>query len=521
MHANACTAPVIPCTCRTVQSLLCFACATHLLVVCIPTGVGTPYYMPPEQFKGEAYGTKADVWALGCVLYEMITRRRAFQAPNLNSLSVKVMRGDYGPMPPGYSSGVQDLVRSLLTVSAASRPSLSAVLALPLLRRHIAEFAADALGSLSEQQQLASPSLAALRAQLTTCGLHSMLHRGIDATSGGGVGGGGASEWGELTARGGELTARPSGHHRSLSNGSDGHRDGHRDGAAYREDDPRVEGALKRLEDERAWRQRERRACRSLGQHQGGGSGTSAGGGHGSGHKGGGAACGGGGLDYADDIRHAKPALDLDLEFRAPDVDFRAARELEHASPPSPVLKRASAQESPLGETGVNDWNNNAFALTRAAQHGRRAAPSRYDVPVHYAGADLEQRGSDSSENRAGEVAEPHYWQRDNGGGIDLNAVFEANGHGDENGGGGSSNAEPDVAVMGLSAKDRVLARREARRRHEAEQHEGDLMHARQRYFKERVLADNAQRSQYRGSNRLPSNVRSHAERPIPVASCR
>ena len=82
------------------------------------TGVGTPYYMPPEQFKGEAYGTKADVWALGCVLYEMITRRRAFQAPNLNSLSVKVMRGDYGPMPPGYSSGMQDLVRSLLTVSA-------------------------------------------------------------------------------------------------------------------------------------------------------------------------------------------------------------------------------------------------------------------------------------------------------------------------------------------------------------------------------------------------------------------
>ena len=433
------------------------------------TGVGTPYYMPPEQFKGEAYGTKADVWALGCVLYEMITRRRAFQAPNLNSLSVKVMRGDYGPMPPGYSSGMQDLVRSLLTVSAASRPSLSAVLALPLLRRHIAEFAADALGSLSEQQQLASPSLAALRAQLTTCGLHSMLHRGIDATSGGGVGGGGASEWGELTARGGELTARPSGHHRSRSNGND-------------------HGA---------------RSFRNEGSRRRGHNGP-----------------GGSGVGYADDIRHAKPALDLDLEFRAPDVDFRAARELEHASPPSPVLKRASAQESPLGETGVNDWNNNAFALTRAAQHGRRAAPSRYDVPVHYAGADLEQRGSDSSENRAGEVAEPHYWQRDNGGGIDLNAVFEANGHGDENGG-GSSNAEPDVAVMGLSAKDRVLARREARRRHEAEQHEGDLMHARQRYFKERVLADNAQRSQYRGSNRLPSNVRSHAERPIPVASCR
>ena len=44
------------------------------------TCVGTPYYMPPELFRGEAYGTKADVWALGCVLYELLTRRRAFQA---------------------------------------------------------------------------------------------------------------------------------------------------------------------------------------------------------------------------------------------------------------------------------------------------------------------------------------------------------------------------------------------------------------------------------------------------------
>ena len=46
------------------------------------TCVGTPYYMSPELFRGEAYGTKADVWALGCVLYELLTRRRAFQAPS-------------------------------------------------------------------------------------------------------------------------------------------------------------------------------------------------------------------------------------------------------------------------------------------------------------------------------------------------------------------------------------------------------------------------------------------------------
>ena len=100
--------------------------------------------MPPEQFKGEAYGTKADVWALGCVLYEPLTRRRAFQSPNLNSLSVKVMRGDYGPLPPSYSQPMHGLVKSLLTVHAASRPSLPQVLNMPVLRRFVAEYASEA-----------------------------------------------------------------------------------------------------------------------------------------------------------------------------------------------------------------------------------------------------------------------------------------------------------------------------------------------------------------------------------------
>ena len=56
------------------------------------TCVGTPYYMPPELFRGESYGTKADVWALGCVLYEMLTRRRAFQAPSARPRPARAQR---------------------------------------------------------------------------------------------------------------------------------------------------------------------------------------------------------------------------------------------------------------------------------------------------------------------------------------------------------------------------------------------------------------------------------------------
>ena len=155
--------------------------------------------MPPEQFKGEAYGTKADVWALGCVLYELLTRRRAFQSPNLNSLSVKVMRGDYGPLPPSYSLPVHELVKSLLTVHASSRPSLPQVLNMPVLRRFVADYASETLAPHAEAQQLASPALATLRIQLSICGLQSIVHRpalpvdggSIVGSGGGGRGGGG------------------------------------------------------------------------------------------------------------------------------------------------------------------------------------------------------------------------------------------------------------------------------------------------------------------------------------------
>lgn len=44
------------------------------------TRIGTPYYMSPEIFTNQPYNHKSDVWALGCVLYEMTTLAHAFDA---------------------------------------------------------------------------------------------------------------------------------------------------------------------------------------------------------------------------------------------------------------------------------------------------------------------------------------------------------------------------------------------------------------------------------------------------------
>lgn len=42
--------------------------------------VGTPYYMSPELCQGAKYNFKSDIWAVGCVLFEVLTLTRTFDA---------------------------------------------------------------------------------------------------------------------------------------------------------------------------------------------------------------------------------------------------------------------------------------------------------------------------------------------------------------------------------------------------------------------------------------------------------
>ena len=42
------------------------------------TFVGTPYYLSPEMVEGKPYSTKADIWALGVILYNLCTHKLPF-----------------------------------------------------------------------------------------------------------------------------------------------------------------------------------------------------------------------------------------------------------------------------------------------------------------------------------------------------------------------------------------------------------------------------------------------------------
>ena len=59
------------------------------------TVVGTPYYLSPELCEGRPYNVKSDVWALGCILFEMCSGgAMPFQASNQGALILKILSGN-------------------------------------------------------------------------------------------------------------------------------------------------------------------------------------------------------------------------------------------------------------------------------------------------------------------------------------------------------------------------------------------------------------------------------------------
>jgi serine/threonine protein kinase len=63
--------------------------------------VGTPLYMAPEQWTGEPVGVYTDVYALGCILYEMLTGQRAASGHSRTDLQAAHCEGRLRPIPPG------------------------------------------------------------------------------------------------------------------------------------------------------------------------------------------------------------------------------------------------------------------------------------------------------------------------------------------------------------------------------------------------------------------------------------
>lgn len=169
------------------------------------TVIGTPYYMSPEIFKNKPYSYKSDVWALGCVLYELTTLNHAFDANSLNGLAQKIMKGKFAPINSKYSRHLRALINDMLMTNATQRPDLDQILKRPFIQKHIINFFSDiasrpsntkmgegtmivrvavgggtegAKGALSNDQNMLN-----LRQQLRDCGLTDAMNAALAPTT--------------------------------------------------------------------------------------------------------------------------------------------------------------------------------------------------------------------------------------------------------------------------------------------------------------------------------------------------
>jgi serine/threonine protein kinase len=81
------------------------------------TLLGTYPYMAPEQLEGREADARSDIWALGCVLYEMATGRRAYEGSSPASLISAILRDDPRPMgefAPMTPASLDRIVRACL-----------------------------------------------------------------------------------------------------------------------------------------------------------------------------------------------------------------------------------------------------------------------------------------------------------------------------------------------------------------------------------------------------------------------
>jgi eukaryotic-like serine/threonine-protein kinase len=92
--------------------------------------LGTAAYMAPEQAKGRAADKRSDVWAFGCVFYEMLTGRRIFHGEDVSETLAAVLRADpeWNALPAGVTPRLRTLLKRCLERDPKARiPDVSAV----------------------------------------------------------------------------------------------------------------------------------------------------------------------------------------------------------------------------------------------------------------------------------------------------------------------------------------------------------------------------------------------------------
>jgi len=85
--------------------------------------LGTGAYMAPEQARGKPVDKRADIWGFGCVLFELLTGKRAFEGDEITDVLARVIERepDWSQLPPATPPGLRTLLQRCLTKDPKAR----------------------------------------------------------------------------------------------------------------------------------------------------------------------------------------------------------------------------------------------------------------------------------------------------------------------------------------------------------------------------------------------------------------
>jgi len=106
--------------------------------------VGTPYYLSPEICQAKLYSFASDIWASGCILFELAALHVPFEAPNIPCLIRKITSGRLPTVPPAFSMDLRQLLGDLLNRDHSRRPSAAEILQNPMIQAEMRQLLQDA-----------------------------------------------------------------------------------------------------------------------------------------------------------------------------------------------------------------------------------------------------------------------------------------------------------------------------------------------------------------------------------------
>ncbi|CUG91988.1 protein kinase, putative [Bodo saltans] len=107
------------------------------------TVCGTPYYFSPELCKNRPYNNRSDIWAMGVVLYEMMTTKHPYDANSMQQLMQRIVRSTYAPVPTTYSRELRQLLDACLEKEPMRRPNIKQLLSFPSVRGALEKLETD------------------------------------------------------------------------------------------------------------------------------------------------------------------------------------------------------------------------------------------------------------------------------------------------------------------------------------------------------------------------------------------